>query len=387
MYSKSSTNRNFWRLAAFSLLALMAGGCTSGGHRTSGPAPLYGYADIDVLVRLHPGWGGVAQYDEALARLAEAARRAPLTAPDAADLVALPPAAVGDRLAAPQLALEQGSRRLETVERAQISRLRSRQARNRQRQVALKRIQWEQKAAVAFAHAVDAAQSSYARRMSLLAVDQDAQRLNLMLSIHALKKIISGWDASTPPTPELNLARTDLKKNQDELTELETTRRQDMMQARAERDAAIQAAAKSRDASVSTQVAQEVVRLSAQDDKQAAALAQQLGAQRDTLLREVRSLSFAAVPPVGGVGAQRLPNGPVLATTAPGAGHSFRLAAMQLQEQRKRWVDFLYSDTRAAALDAATQQHWIVTYGRPVPGERDLTAPLARELTARVWKT
>ena len=99
------------------------------------------------------------------------------------------------------------------------------------------------------------------------------------------------------------------------------------------------------------------------------------------------SLAVPPAPPAGGLGPQGLPVGPAMVLISPGAAHSLRASRAKLKAQRTRWLAFLYSDTRAAAQDAAKQQHWSVTFGHPVPGERDLTAPLALALTSRVWKS
>lgn len=328
----------------------------------------------------------MARYDEALARLAEAARRPPATAPRDTGLAGLPPAPEG-ALTAPALALQGERQRLATVQRVQVSRLRERQAQNRSRQVALESQVWERQAAAQYARTAEAAQAAYTQRLTLLAADQDARRLNLTLQIRALQKIIAGWNASTPPTPALNRAKAELPQKQAQLAALEQEHRQFLAQARADRDAALAAAARERMAFVSTQTHLEETRLRSQDEQQASVLQSRLASQREELLREEQSLSAAPVPPVGGLGPQSLPPGPIPATAVRGAGHSFRLARAELQAQRDRWLAFLYRDTRAAALDAATRRHWIVTFGRPAPGERDLTAPLAQALTTRVWKT
>ena len=347
---------------------------------------VHGYARLDALVRRHPGWGGVARYDQALTRLAEAARRTPPNAPPDMDLVGLPPAP-GALLSAPALALAGESLRLEAIQRVQVSRLRDRQEGNRRRQITLESQAWERQAAAQYARTVEEAQAAYTRRLSLLGVDSDARRLNLTLQIGALQKIVSGWNASTPPTPRLNAARTELEEKKAALALLDQGRQKSLAQARSVRDTALQAALQTRTAFVSGLAGAEETRLRSQDDLQAATLQGRLVAQRQALLAEERSLSAPPVSPAGGLGSQRLPAGPVPATAAPGAGHSFRLAKAQLEAERARWLSFLYSDTQAAALDAAARQHWVVTFGRAAPGGRDLTAALAQALTTRVWKT
>ena len=290
-------------------------------------------------------------------------------------------------MVAPALALAGESQRLETIQLIQMSRLRQRQAQNRHRQLALERQVWERQAAAQYARGIAATQAAYTQRLLLLARDDDAGRLNLLLQIRALQKIVSGWNASKPPTPELNRSKAELLQKQQQLTRLDQGRQQSLALARAGRDADLAAALTTRIAYVSDLDGLEETRLRSQDDQQASFLQGRLTAQRQALLSEERSLSAAPVSPAGGLGPQLLPAGPIPATTAPGAGHSFRLAQAQLKAQRARWLAFLYSDTQAAALDTATRQHWIVTFSRPVPGERDLTGPLAQALTTRVWKT
>ncbi len=365
-------------------LACALGGCAGGGRRAAPPVSVRGYARLDALVRRHPGWVGLARYDEALGRLAQAAGRPPASAPPDTGLAALPPSPEGPLIGpAPTLAGERA--RLGTVQRVQVARLQGRQAQNRRRQIALETPVWERQAAAQYTRTVTAAQTAYAQRLAR--PSSDARRLNLPLQIRALQKIVAGWKASTPPTPALNRAEADLQAKQGELSALDQDRQTSMREAAAARDAMLAAALRARSAFVSTQAALEEARLRGQDDRQAASLQDRLARQRAALLHEDQSLSAAPVPPADGLGPQALPPGPVPATSARGAGHSFRLAEAQLKAQRDRWRAFLYSDTRAAALDVAAQRHWVVAFGPPHAGERDLTAPLAQALVTRVWKS
>lgn len=344
---------------------------------------MYGHADLDVLVRRHPGWAGVGQFDRALARL-RAATRPPQGLPPDSALGTLPALNV-DVTAAPTLALDSERRRLSLIEQEQVRQLRARRAVNRQRQIAQERETWEREAQVAYARAVAAAQATYARRLASLVAEHDARRVNLLLQIRALQRLVLGWNDAKPPTPALNQARADLAQKQAELATLDAGQGSSLRAAQAARDAAIADAARERTGSVRAQALREETALRAQDEGQVAAFQARLSAQRIALLREARSLKSSAVAAAGPLGQQALSPDPSLAAGSP-AETNLRAAESQLRAQRTRWIAFLYDDTRAAALDAAGQRRWIITFGPGRLGETDLTAPLAQALTTSVWK-
>ncbi len=372
-------------LALAGLLAL--GGCAAARHTAAVVAPTRGDADLDALVRHHPGWAGVARYDQALARLDAAANR-PTTGLESDSGLAVLPNVVTEPGQAPALDIAADRQRLAEVERVQVARLKQRQTQSRDRRIALNREVWQRQAQAQYDLALKGAQAAYLRQVQTLGLDREARRLNLTLQIKALQKIVTGWNNSVPPTPELNLAKTDLAKKQAESEALNQTVAQAAVQARADRDAADAQALAVRDAYIAGQSDQLAARLLAQDAQQTAALQARLTQQQAALLREEQAPPNQAVPAAGELGVQSLPSGPSPAVAASSAAaHSLRLSERLLQAQRTRWVAFIYDDTRAAALDVAGRHHWIVTFRRPAPGARDLTAPLAQELTTSVWKT
>jgi hypothetical protein len=335
-----------------------------------------GYADLNVLVRSHPGWIGLVRYNLALKRLAVAARQAPPKIGGDLGLTTLPPAEAGV-MVPPEPALQAERQRLEAVQTDQAERLRRRQAESRRLQIARERLVWEHEASTQYTKSADAAQAAYLQSVRRLVAEGGSRRLNLDLQIKALNKIVAGWDASTPPTPKLIRAKKALAAKQVELAALDEATRQSGAQARQARA----------DAFVAAQAQTEETRLAAQDAGEAQALQARLTSEQEALVRQERTLSIASAPPAGALGAENLPltAGPV--TLSPGVERSLRQTRTQLLAQRARWVAFLYSDTRAAVQDAAAQKHWIVTFRGPVRGERDLTAPLAHLLTQQVWKS
>lgn len=366
---------------------LASGGCSTGGRHASNSRAVRGYANLDVLVRSHPGWAGLAQYDQALARVEAVALRPTNEASADASLVTLPPASVTlDRLP-PALALEGERKRLNEVLQRQVAHLRERQAQGRERQIALDAPRWDREAAAEYASAVSVAETKYTDELSRLAADQDARRLNLLLQIRALRTIVLGWDKSTPPTPKLNQARIDLATKRNQLAALDSNRRLLAAKASSERDVEIAAAAKRRSAYVARLVSNEKATLLPRDEEQVGSLRTRLGDELGDLLRQEEALSVPSVPPVGSLAAQQMPPEPAMVVVSPGAAHSLRLTEGRLRQQRARWLEYLYSDTRAAVKDVAQQRHWTVTFGQPSFGERNLTAPLAQALTAHEWKS
>lgn len=372
-------------LSLLVVAAFLAGGCSCGRSRPVAvtPPPVRGHADLDVLVRRHPGWKGVSQFDQALARLSDAAAHpAPALALDQS-LGGLPPIDAAPP-PAPAPALDAERRRLSGVERTQVARLRARLARNRGRQLAQEREAWQKEAQKAYVQTVAAAQSAYAQQVARLTAERDARRVNLVLQIRALEKIVTGWDNSVPPTPELNRAKAELAQKRAALAALDSSRGGALVEARTARDDALARARREREASVQAQALAREASLKAQDEGQIASFGAELSAQRLSLLRAAQSLRSAPVPAAGGLGPEALPadaeecGGP--------AETKLREARSKLEAQRARWIAFLYDDTRAAALDVAGRRRWIVSFGPGPSAGADLTAPMAQALTATVWK-
>lgn len=366
--------------------ALGLGGCATSGKRAS-VATVRGYANLDVLVRRHPGWAGLAQYDNALARVDAAALQPSSGLTADVSLFTLPPATLSLHRAPLAEALAGERNRLDHVLRGQVARLRERQSQARDRQTALDLPRWEREASAQYADSVDNAEAKYTQELSRLATDEEAKRLNLVLQIRALRNIVSGWDKSTPPTPRLNQARSDLAAKRVQLASLNTERRQLVAKAASDRAVEIADADRRRKAYVAGLTASEKTALLARDEEQVGSLRTRLGGELADLLHQEEVLSVPSAPSVGSLAAAKMPPGPSMTMTSPGAAQSLRLTQSRLREQRARWLDYLYSDTRAAVKDAAEQHHWSVTFGPAVPGEKNLTAPLAKALTMRVWKS
>lgn len=347
-----------------------------------------GYADLDVLVRRHPGWGGVAQYDLALSRLRNASVRLDRPNEDA-QLAVLP----ADNAAAPPspAVLTRGeARQMEAVRQAQVRRVRERRALARRQRIALEKQAWQVAAEAEYVREARRAQGEYLRRVRRTLADRDVQRLNLSLQIKALQDIVTNWKASTPPTPRLAQARTDLAQKQALLAQLEGARSEALRAAYAERHAAIAQAKAVREASVQRLAQQKEAELLGQDERQTQSFAQSLAQQEQALLQSQSAQAVVPVAPAGSLEAELLPaNRPAAALSAQSAAKALRQLAMaetRLRAQRARWVAFIYDDTRAAALDAAQKRHWIVSFAKVGPGQA-FTAPLAQILTSQGWKT
>nr|MDQ2687263.1 hypothetical protein [Armatimonadota bacterium] len=288
-------------------VALGLPGC---GPRARTPAPLpppvRGYADLDVLVRRHPGWKGVLQFDQALVRLQYAATHpVPALTPDTG-LGTLPPVDA-EMTPTPVPDLQAEAQRLSDVEAAQTARLRGRLAQNRARQIAQERETWDKEAQLSYIKAVAAAQAAYAQRVARLTAERDAQSVNLILQIRALEKIVKGWDASIPPTPELNQAKADLVRKHTELAALDASQSAGLAEARATRDQALTSARQEREAFVQAQALARETSLKALDEGQIVAFSAGLSAQRLSLLRAAQSFRAASVPAAGSLAAESLP--------------------------------------------------------------------------------
>ncbi len=369
-------------------LAFALSGCGLHPARVAQITPRQGYADLDVLVRSHPGWPGVAQYDLALTRLRNATVR--LDSPAADSALAVLPA---DNAAAPPspTALARGeAQQLEATRQAQVARVRERRALARQRQLAPLKAAWQREADAEYARQARRAQGAYLRRVRRTLADRDVQRLNLSLQIKALQDIVSGWKASTPPTPRLAQARKDLLQKQAQLAQLETARSQALLAAGTERSTVIAQAARVRDTYVQRLTSQKEAVLLAQDERQTEVFAQSLVRQEQALLKSQAVQAAVPVAPAGPLGAEALPAGHTPPALSPGSTakslRQLQMAQTRLLAQRARWLAFIYDDTRAAALDAAQKRHWSVTFAKTGPGMA-LTAPLAKILAFQGWKT
>ena len=363
-------------------------GCAPRHARQAHILPVQGHADLDVLVRSHPGWPGVAQYDLALTRLRNASVRLDRPNEDAA--LAVLPAAEASAPPSPAVLARGEQQQLEAIGRAQVARVRERRALARQRQLAPLRAAWQREADAEYARQARRAQGLYLRRVRRLLSDQDVQRLNLSLQIKALQDIVAGWKASTPPTPRLTQSRKELAQKQARLTQLNTARSGELGAAVADRRVAIAQAAGARDAYVQRLTGQKEAALLAQDERQTRAFAQSLARQEQALMQSQAAQAALPVAPAGPLDAEALPAQRSPAALSAGSAakslRQLRMAQTRLRAQRARWVAFLYAATRAAALDAAQKRHWSVVFARTGPGAA-LTAPLAKILALQGWKT
>ena len=382
-WSSALTSRTA-RAGGLLCAALLLGGCAA-AKRPAPPVPAY--ADLNVLVRGHPGWQSVAQFDGMLARLKAAARQAQAGAVVPATALALPAQAgldlPGTAFTLPPAALEQQQRQLAQQEQAQLTRLRARRERARQQQLELQQPRWRREAQLQYVQAAQAAQARFAERNNAAFAANDVRRLNLMLQINVLKKTVADWNLSTPPTPLLNQAKKDLVDKTSELKGLDAERAGLTGTLQAERSAALAQAAAAREAYVETQQAQLAETLRVQDDAVLAAQQVQLGRQTALLLQQERALAAGTVPAAGSTAAIRLP---ATAARTGRPARNLQTATGSLQTQRDRWIAFLYDDTQAAARDAARQRGWTVTFDPSGRGEINVTAQLAVLLAKSVWK-
>jgi len=279
---------------------------------------------------------------------------------------------------------------LEAIRLAQVARVRERRALARQRQIALLQEAWQREARTEYVRQAREAQGIYLRRVRRTLAGNDAQSLNLLLQIKALQDIVTGWKASTPPTPRLTQARKDLAQKQALLASLETARSQALQTALADRHATIARAAAARDASVLQLTGQKEAALRMQDEQQTRAFAQSLIKQEQALLKSQSVQAAVPVAPAGSLGAEALPPARSAPALSPGSAakslRQLQMAQTRLLAQRARWLAFIYDDTRAAALDAAQKRHWTVSFGKTGQGAA-LTAPLAQILASQGWKT
>ncbi len=217
-YSRRSTSSALGAV----IVALLPAGC-HGPARTAPPIPVT--ADLGALVRVHPGWAGVALYDRMIARLRTSARQAQAGLPPPAPPLTLPGLSgldlPGGGFALPAGALDQQRLLLAQLGQRQMERLRERRAQARDLQVrALTRV-WRREARQRYDLAVADADARYAGGYGDALAADAARRLNLALQISALAKTVGAWTPSVPPTPLLDRARRDLAAKRQELALLD----------------------------------------------------------------------------------------------------------------------------------------------------------------------
>lgn len=374
-WSSASTSRRHGPLrACLALALLLGGGCAPHGQRAQAPPPTRGYADLGALVRRHPGWRGVGQYDAALGRL-ESLERTPPPAGGSgaggATLPGLPAPRAGASPPAGDAARE--AARLTGVEQELLQSLRGRRKAARVDQVRQQRDVWRREARLRFPLvAVQAA----------IAPDLELQLLEA--NVKTLTRTLDNWRLSPPPAPKRDALRAKVEAERARLDALIAARQAAGEADGARRLTAVAALRATRRAYVQAQADALEGRLGADDSRLIAARSGQLAGQRRALLLALSRPTPLGVPDAGGAGARTLP-GPHGQARAALSQTSLRAALVRLRAERARWVRFLYDDTQAAALDTASQQHWDLTLGPPRAGDRDLTAALTRAMAASVW--
>ncbi len=349
----------------------LCGGC-AGRPPAVAPHVISGYADLSVLVRHQPGWNGLGQYDAALARLDAAAQDLPGAGQADPTLAVLPPAAGLSAVpkAGSASAKEAGeiARHLGAVQADLITGLNRRRKIAREDQISRQQDLWKRSARQLFPIPTRTAEISTDLTLQLL-----------QANVVTLTQTLDYWDNSTPPAPRLSRLKQKVQADRDRLQALIAARIQTREAARAARLAEIQRQRQARLDYVQTQGRALAARLEADDVRVLTAQKRRLSQERQTLLNALAQPEPVSVPAAGEAGTLILPSGPGAARASLSAA-SLRGARAKLLAQRGRWVQALYEDTRASALDAAAAHHWDITFGSPRPGDRDMTADLEQAL-------
>ncbi len=366
--SASISNKAKSKSILLALGLVLCGGCAS-RPPAAAPHTVYGYANLPVLVRHQPGWAGLSQYDAALVRLNAAARNLPGAGqpdPKLAVLPALPPEI--DQEGTGQKGADQVARRLSAVQASLITGLNSRRRIARDDQISRQQDLWKRNARMLFPIPARTAE-----------ISSDLTLQMLRANVAALTQTLDHWDNSTPPAPRLARLKRDVQADRDHLQALIADRIRVREAARIARLAAVQHQRQARLDYVQTQGATLATHLETDDVRVLNAQKLRLSKERQTLLAALARPEPVSVPAAGDAGTLTLPSGPGAARASLSAA-SLRLARVKLLDQRERWVQALYADTRAAAQDAAAAHRWNITFGPPRPGDRDMTTDLERAL-------
>ncbi len=358
------------KLALAGLGALLIGsGCAT--HTAAPPPPrtVYGYADLNALVRSRPGWTGLQRYDAALARLDSEARSLPLSGSPDPKLAVLPALPAGADPASAGQDTRGTRQRLSAVEASLLSRLDSRRKMARAEQIRRQQELWRRDARRLFPVPARTAE-----------INSDLTLQLLQTNVAALTQTLSHWDNSVPPAPKLARLKQNVEADRARLEALIAARIQTREAARTARTGAIRQTRKARLDYVSAQGAALASRLQTEDARALGLRILHLGRERQALLAALAAPEPAAVPAAGDAGTLSLPRSPGAVPPSLSA-ESLRVARTSLLAQRGRWVQYLYDDTRASALDAAGKKHWNITFGPARPGDRDLTADLEHALS------
>lgn len=356
-------------------LAMWGGGCAA--RKPALPPPLRGSVNLNQLVRLHPGWSGVAQYDAALQRLEQAARSLPPPGQTDQKMATLPAMTGQSGPEAPGVNADQTRRRLGTVQQSLLSGLRARRETARADQIQQGRSAWRTEARQRYPVPVERADNQPDLELQLLEAN-----------VQTLTRTVNNWKPPAPsaqPAPELNQLKAKVAAEQAKLDALLAERAEQRKTAQTQFQGAVQQAHEARVAYVQAQADALEAQLRADDVRLISMEASRLNRERSALLAELVSPANLSIPTAGFTGAETLPHGLSVAQASLSQA-SLSASETRLRAQRARWIKFLYEDTQAAALDVAGQQRWDITFGPPRPGDRDLTGKLAQAMTSSVWR-
>lgn len=367
--SSASTNK----AALLALGLVLCGGCAGRPHAAA-PRTVSGYANLTALVKHQPGWAGLSRYDAALARLDAAARNLPGAGqadPKLAVLPALTPGGIGTAMQAGVKEDGEIARHLDVVQADLVDGLNSRRKIAREDQISRQQDLWRREGRRLFPIPTRTAEISSDLTLQLL-----------QTNVAALTQTLDHWNNSAPPAPRLSQLKRKVQADRDRLQALIAARIQTREAARTARLAAVQRQRQARLDYVQTQGDTLSAHLKADDVRVLNAQKRRLSEERQTLLEALARPDPVFVPAAGNAGTLTLPSGPGAARASLSAA-SLNAARAKLLAQRGRWVQSLYEDTRAAALDAASAHHWDITFGPPRPGDHDMTADLERELASK----
>lgn len=357
------------RLVLAGLGLLVCGADCASRTVPKAPRTVYGYADLSVLVRSRPGWNGLQRYDLALARLDAEARGLPPAGQPDPKLALLPALTEENEPDAAGKGTRHIGEHLSAVEASLIASLNSRREMARAEQVRRQQELWRRDARRLF--------SAPARTAE---INSDLTLQLLQANVAVLTQTLSHWDNSVPPAPKLDLLKKKVEADRARLEALIAAHIGTREAARAARAKAIQQTRQARLDYVAVQGAELTARLQAEDARALSLRTRHLGSERQALLAALAAPEPVSVPAAGDAGALALPRSPAVLPPSLSA-ESLRAARAALLAQRGRWVQYLYDDTRASALDAAGKRRWNLTFGPARPGDRDLTASLEQALS------
>ena len=345
--------------------------CSGCATHTAPPPPrtVYGYADINALVRSRPGWTGLQRYDAALARLDSEARSLPPAGQPDPKLAVLPALTAGAKPGGAAPNIREIGPHLSAVEASLIGSLDSRRKMARAEQIRRQQELWRRDARRLFPIPARTAE-----------INSDLTLQLLQTNVAALSQTLLHWDNSVPPAPRLARLRQKVEADRARLEALIAARVQTREAARTARTEAIRETQQARLDYVAAQGAALTARLQAEDANALGLRTLHLSRERQALLVALAEPEPAAVPAAGDAGAIALPRSPSALPPSLSAD-SLRAARAGLLAQRGRWAQYLYDDTRASALDAAGKKHWNITFGPARPGDRNLTTDLEQALS------